>query len=178
MCLLATTTMTWDGKLEIEALAESYSSGSATPLEVAEAVCKRVEAYVEQDPAVWITLLPREEVLEQARKLQEKYDGTAKPALYGVPFSVKDSIDVAGLDTTLACPSYAYRATKTAPVVQRVLDAGGIMIGKTNLDQFATGLNGTRSPYGAPRCVYDRDYVSGGSSSGGVVSVAAHLCTL
>lgn len=92
--------------------------------------------------------------------------------LWGVPFGVKDSIDIQGRQTTLACPDYAYRATSTAPVVQALLDAGAILIGKNNLDQFATGLNGTRSPYGIPRSVFGGDLISGGSSSGSAVAVA------
>jgi allophanate hydrolase len=88
---------------------------------------------------------------------------------------VKDNIDAAGLDTTAACPAFAYRPQRSATVVQRLLDAGAILIGKTNLDQFATGLVGARSPYGAPRCVFDDRYVSGGSSSGSAVAVAAGL---
>ncbi len=92
-----------------------------------------------------------------------------------MPFSVKDNIDVMAYPTTVACPTFAYTAEHTAPVVQKLLDAGAIFIGKTNLDQFATGLNGHRSPFGTPRCVYDPDYISGGSSSGSAVSVAANL---
>jgi allophanate hydrolase len=92
--------------------------------------------------------------------------------LYGIPFALKDSIDVAGWETTLACPGYAYRATQTAPSVQRLLDAGAILIGKTNLDQFATGLNGTRTPYPIPRSVFGNDLISGGSSSGSARAVA------
>lgn len=88
---------------------------------------------------------------------------------------MKDSIDIAELPTTLACPSFAYTATATAPVINRILDAGAILIGKTNLDQFATGLAGVRSPYGIPRCVFDSEYICGGSSSGSAVSVAANL---
>ena len=93
--------------------------------------------------------------------------------LAGVPFGVKDSIDVAGLPTTLSCPEYAYLPTVTAPAVARLLDAGAVLIGKTNLDQFATGLNGTRTPYPVPRSVFGGDLISGGSSSGSAVAVAA-----
>jgi allophanate hydrolase len=96
--------------------------------------------------------------------------------LGGVPFAVKDSIDVAGMQTTVACPAFAYKATTTAPVVQRLLDAGAILVGKTNLDQFATGLVGTRSPYGACVNPFDDRYISGGSSSGSAVAVATGLC--
>ncbi len=92
-----------------------------------------------------------------------------------MPFAVKDNIDVAGLPTTAACPAFAYTAGATAPAVQRLLDAGAILVGKTNLDQLATGLVGTRSPYGACRNPFDRRYISGGSSSGSAVAVAAGL---
>ena len=95
--------------------------------------------------------------------------------LYGIPFAVKDNIDVSGLPTTAACPAFAYFPGANATVVQRLLDAGAMLIGKTNLDQFATGLVGTRSPHGAPRCVFDGDVISGGSSSGSAVAVAAGL---
>lgn len=92
--------------------------------------------------------------------------------LYGRLFAVKDNIDVAGLYTTCACPDFAYAPERHAPVVQRLLDAGAICLGKTNLDQFATGLNGTRSPYGAPANPFNAGYISGGSSSGSAVAVA------
>ncbi len=92
--------------------------------------------------------------------------------LFGIPFGVKDNIDVEGLDTTAACPEFAYRPQMSAFVVQKLIDAGAIPVGKTNLDQFATGLNGTRSPYGIPACALDSALVSGGSSSGSAVAVA------
>ena len=96
-------------------------------------------------------------------------------AVWGVPFAVKDNIDIAGLPTTAACPGYAYTPDTTAPAVQRLLDAGALLIGKTNLDQFATGLVGTRTPYGVPRNVFDAAYVPGGSSSGSACAVAAGI---
>jgi allophanate hydrolase len=88
---------------------------------------------------------------------------------------VKDNIDLAGLPTTAACPAFAYAPETSATVVERLLAAGAVAVGKTNLDQFATGLVGTRSPHGAPACVFNRDYISGGSSSGSAVAVAAGL---
>ena len=95
--------------------------------------------------------------------------------LYGVPFAIKDNIDLAGVPTTAACPAFAYMPQRSATVVQRLIDAGAIPIGKTNLDQFATGLNGTRSPYGACRNAFNPDYISGGSSSGSGVALAKGL---
>ena len=112
-----------------------------------------------------------ERMLRRAAVLEDT-PGTQDLPLYGVPFAVKDSIDVAGWPTTLACPAYAYPATSTAPAVQRLLDAGAVCVGKTNLDQFATGLNGTRTPYTVPRSVFGGDLVSGGSSSGSALAVA------
>jgi allophanate hydrolase len=118
---------------------------------------------------VWISLADRAATLARARDI----DPTLP--LAGVPFAVKDNIDVAGMPTTAGCPAYAYVPTRTAAVVQRLLDAGAVLIGKTNLDQFATGLVGVRSPYGACSSVFDDRYVSGGSSSGSAVAVATGL---
>src|SRR5262249_34534179 len=95
--------------------------------------------------------------------------------LYGVPFAVKDNIDVEGLPTTAACPAFAYAPARSAAVVARLVEAGAVVIGKTNLDQFATGLVGTRSPYGAVPNAFDPAYVSGGSSSGSASAVARGL---
>ena len=95
--------------------------------------------------------------------------------LFGVPFAVKDNIDVAGWPTTAGCPEFSYIAKDDAPVVARLRAAGAVPVGKTNLDQFATGLVGTRTPHGSPRCVFDERYISGGSSSGSAVAVAAGL---
>lgn len=123
---------------------------------------------------VWISLVPRETALTRARELEADPQAVAKP-LYGWPFAIKDNIDLAGLPTTAGCPAYAYSPTGNATVVRRLLDAGGIAIGKTNLDQFATGLVGTRSPHGACSSVFDSRYISGGSSSGSAVAVAGGL---
>ncbi|MGE3402240.1 MAG: allophanate hydrolase [Vicinamibacterales bacterium] len=119
---------------------------------------------------VWISLADREAAVARAR--------TVDPSLplAGIPFAVKDNIDVAGMTTTAGCPSFGYAARTTATAVERLLDAGAILIGKTNLDQFATGLVGTRSPYGACSSVFDDRYISGGSSSGSAVAVASGLC--
>ncbi len=152
----------------IVALLSAYRAGSITPAEVVETVLLRVAER--GDDGVWITVAEREQLLARAAELTDSC--SPELPLYGIPFGVKDSIDVTGWPTTLACPSYAYTATTTAPVVQAILDAGGILIGKTNLDQFATGLNGTRTPYPVPRSVYGADLISGGSSSGSVLAVA------
>ena len=142
-----------------------------TPVEAAEAALAADRAH--DDPAIWITRLPDDVVLAQARKLQNEGPGGRR--LWGVPFAVKDNIDIAGLPTTAACPGFAYTAAVSAPAVQRLLDAGAILLGKTNLDQFATGLVGTRTPYGISRNVFDPLRVPGGSSSGSGCAVAAGI---
>ncbi len=156
--------------LTLAALKAAYDAG-ATPLEVIEEVIARRNALA--DPAVFITPASDDDLRAAARAVAA---GDRNLPLYGIPFAVKDNIDVAGLPTTAACPAYAYRPAADATVIARLRAAGAIVIGKTNLDQFATGLNGTRSPYGAPRSVFDADYVSGGSSSGSAVAVASGLC--
>jgi allophanate hydrolase len=120
---------------------------------------------------VWISLVPREVALARAREIESQ---TEKP-LTGKTFAVKDNFDVAGMPTTAGCPAYAYKPSATATVVQRLQDAGALLIGKTNMDQFATGLVGTRSPFGACSSVFDARYISGGSSSGSAVAVAKNL---
>jgi allophanate hydrolase len=125
------------------------------------------------DPALFITLRSKAGALAEAERLRD--EGSAGRALFGVPFVVKDNIDVAGLATTAACPAFAYRPETSAFVVERLERAGAIVIGKTNLDQFATGLVGVRSPYGVPRNALRPDLIPGGSSSGSAVAVAAGL---
>jgi len=153
--------------LGVLALKAAYAAGTLSPETVVDAVYDRIDRY--PDPAVWIALTPREAALARARAV------TPDAPLAGIPFAVKDNIDAPGLDTTAGCPAYRYRPERGAFIVERLLEAGAILIGKTNLDQFATGLVGVRSPYGAPRCVFDERYVSGGSSSGSAVAVAAGL---
>jgi allophanate hydrolase len=152
----------------IDELSESYRDGSATPSDVIDLVLKKIADR--GDDGTWITVVDRSELMERARELEQA--GSSGLPLFGVPFGVKDSIDVAGMPTTLACPDYSYLATDTAPVVQRLIDAGAIFVGKTNLDQFATGLNGTRTTYPLPRSVFGGDLISGGSSSGSALAVA------
>ena len=142
-----------------------------SPAAIVAETYRRIEAAA--DPGIFITLVPQEAVLASLAA-QCPFDPTTKP-LWGVPFAVKDNIDVAGLPTTAACPAYAYTASATAFAVQRLLDAGAILIGKTNLDQFATGLVGLRTPYPAPRNAIDPAYVPGGSSCGSAVAVARGL---
>ncbi len=125
------------------------------------------------DPALFIALRPKAEALAVAERLAPA-GGEGKP-LYGVPFVVKDNIDVAGLPTTAACPTFAYQPEKSAFVVGRLERAGAIVVGKTNLDQFATGLVGVRSPYGVPRNALRKELIPGGSSSGSATAVGAGL---
>lgn len=131
----------------------------------------RIESH--NDPALFIAIRPRSEALAIAERVQAS--GPEGKPLYGVPFVVKDNIDVAGFPTTAACPAFAYRPAKSAFVVERLERAGAIVIGKTNLDQFATGLVGLRSPYGVPRNALRPDLIPGGSSSGSATAVGAGL---
>lgn len=150
-----------------------YAAGAAVGDVVLEAV-RRADAY--PDPAVWITRIPIAALNARARAL-ESLDAAARAALplYGMPCAIKDNMDLAGTQTTAGCPAYAFTPAETAFAVRRLEAAGAIVIGKTNMDQFATGTAGVRSPYGAPRSVFGRDYVSGGSSSGSAVAVAAGI---
>ncbi len=116
------------------------------------------------------------EVVAEARRLME--EGEAERPLYGVPVAVKDNIDVEGLPTTAACPAFAYRPAADATAVAKLKRAGALVIGKNNLDQFATGLVGVRSPYGIPRNLFDARLIPGGSSSGSALAVAAGLVPL
>jgi allophanate hydrolase len=129
--------------------------------------------HAHADPALWITRLPDADILARAAALEA--EGRQGRALWGVPFAVKDNIDVAGVPTTAACPDFAYVPQSSAPAVQALLDAGAVLLGKTNLDQFATGLVGVRSPYGTPRNVFSAMHVPGGSSSGSATAVGAGI---
>ncbi len=151
---------------DIGTLTEAYASGKLAPSEVIAEVYRRIGERCEKP--VWISLVPLEQALRKAA-------AAPNGPLHGIPFAVKDNIDVAGLPTTCACPDYAYTPERSATAVEKLEAAGAIVIGKTNLDQFATGLVGTRSPYGIPSSVFDAEYISGGSSSGSAVAVAAGL---
>ncbi|MEO6853195.1 MAG: allophanate hydrolase [Rhodoferax sp.] len=153
--------------LNIGSLQQAYAYGNLTPLQVVEQV---VATIGDDAHTAWIHRIDIAMLRERAQALMAR--GPEGLPLWGIPFAIKDNIDLAGVPTTAGCPAYAYTPEVSATVVQRLLDAGAIAIGKTNLDQFATGLNGTRSPYGACRNAFDPDYVSGGSSAGSAVSVA------
>lgn len=157
--------------LDLRSLQSHYQAGSLTPADVIQQVYERIAQY--NDPAVWIFLSPLEDALARARALQGQSPDTLP--LYGVPFAIKDNIDWAGIPTTAGCPAFAYTPARSATVVERLIAAGAIPIGKTNLDQFATGLVGTRTPYGVCRNPFDARYIPGGSSSGSGVAVSAGL---
>lgn len=158
-------------QLDITQIHAAYRAGTLTPVQLVEVLLERIEAY--PDKVVFITRSRRDDILAQAAAL--KLEDLDRLPLFGIPFVAKDNIDVAGLPTSAACPDFAFMPGADAAVIARLRAAGAILLGKTNLDQFATGLNGTRSPHGAPRSVFNADYISGGSSSGSAVSVGAGL---
>lgn len=157
--------------LDIAALQTAYRDQSLLPASVLNEVYERIESRP-GDPT-WISLVSREQALASAAALS---NGPSAP-LCGVPFAIKDNIDLAGVPTTAACKEFAYIPTVSATVVQRLISAGAVPLGKTNLDQFATGLVGVRSPYGIPKNACNPDYIPGGSSSGSAVAVAERLCS-
>ena len=159
--------------LDIATLRQRYQSGELTPLALVDDLLGRLGR--EDSHAIWISRLDADALRAYASKLEGR-DITSLP-LYGIPFAIKDNIDLAGLPTTAGCPEYAYTPERHATVVARLIDAGAIPLGKTNLDQFATGLNGTRSPYGACRNAFNAEFISGGSSSGSAVAVALGLAS-
>ncbi|WP_445191599.1 allophanate hydrolase [Sphingomonas sp. Tas61C01] len=161
--------------LSVAQIAAAVQSGSRSAAAVIDDVIDRVVFYDRIQSATWTARFDPGTLRAAAAEVDRRVAAGEHLPLAGVPFAVKDNIDVLGLDTTAACPAFAYRPGRSATVVERLVAAGAIPIGKTNLDQFATGLNGTRSPYGIPRNVYNRAYLSGGSSSGSAVAVAAGL---
>jgi allophanate hydrolase len=163
--------------LQIVRLRTAFLNGQLSASELIERVLMRIADW--NDPALWIARTSDTALRRRAAELDAA--AAADPnlikrlPLFGIPFAVKDNIDVAGMPTTAACPAFAYTPSETAPVVSQLLSAGAVLVGKTNLDQFATGLVGTRSPYGVPRNPFDARYIPGGSSSGSAVAVAAGL---
>lgn len=159
--------MSMDYSLSLSSLQSRYQSGILTPQQMIRDVLDHIG---EDEHHCWITLLDEKQLTEYIDALQGKDPATLP--LYGVPFAIKDNIDLAGVPTTAACPEYTYIPECSAYVVQRLINAGAIPIGKTNLDQFATGLVGTRTPYGATLNPFDNEYIAGGSSSGSAVAVS------
>jgi allophanate hydrolase len=159
--------------LGVHALRSAYAAGTLDVGQAIEEVLKRIAAA--GDDRVWIARTPDEHLRAAAVRLDARRGEIDRLPLYGVPFAVKDNIDVADLPTTAACPGFSYQPQQSAEVVRRLVEAGAIVVGKTNLDQFATGLVGVRSPYGVPKNPFDPAFVPGGSSSGSGVAVAAGL---
>ena len=163
-----------DISLDLGALRTAYDRGTLTPTTVVDVVLRRIAA--QGDDGVWISRVPDEQAMERAEELESlDEEARRRSTLYGIPFAVKDCIDVAAMQTTAACPAFAYTAKRSATVVERLLAAGAILIGKTNLDQFQSGLVGTRTPYGIARNPFNSRYIPGGSSSGSAVSVSTGL---
>jgi allophanate hydrolase len=158
----------------VASIVAAHRAGTVTPEQTVARSYARIRAH--GDDAIFISQRPEADVLAEARALQSA--GAAGRPLYGVPVAVKDNIDVAGLPTTAACPAFSYHPAQDATSVARLRAAGALIIGKTNLDQFATGLVGVRSPYGIPRNTFNADLIPGGSSSGSAVAVAAGLVPL
>ncbi|WP_158047193.1 allophanate hydrolase [Skermanella pratensis] len=162
------------GSLDLATLGDGYAKGTLSVAAVVEAVLGRIAAA--GDDHVWISRCDPADLRHRAGELDAlTRDQAARLPLFGIPFAVKDNIDVAGMPTTAACPDFAYQPKATAPVLKRLLEAGAVLVGKTNLDQFATGLVGVRSPYGIPRNPFDPRYIPGGSSSGSAVAVSSGL---
>ncbi|MCH8475088.1 MAG: allophanate hydrolase [Opitutales bacterium] len=151
-----------------------YANGTS-PLDVLELLEKRWRDFEKTGNPVWISRRNLADLLEEAEALVQRKNAGATLPLYGIPFAVKDNIDVRGMPTTAGCPEFAYEPKEDAAAVALLREAGAMVVGKTNLDQFATGLVGTRSPYGACRHAHSAEWISGGSSSGSAVAVAAGL---
>ncbi len=158
-----------DLSLDFASLRAAYAAG-LDPIALVDLVYDRIEALA--DPGIFITLVPRAQARAAAGDLKKS---PIRGPLWGIPFAIKDNIDVAGIDTTAACPAFAYRPAAHAPAVAKLIEAGAIIVGKTNLDQFATGLVGVRTPHPVPRNPFDARLPPGGSSSGSAVAVAQGL---
>ncbi|MBR0856205.1 allophanate hydrolase [Bradyrhizobium liaoningense] len=159
----------------IAAIVAAHRAGTLTPAQTVARTYQRIRDH--NDPAVFISLRDESDAIAEAEKLAARKDATGL-ALYGVPVAVKDNIDALGFPTTAACPAFSYAPAHDSTAVARLRAAGAIIIGKTNLDQFATGLVGVRSPYGIPRNSIREDLIPGGSSSGSAVAVGAGLVPL
>lgn len=158
----------------IAAIVAAHRAGTMTPAQTVARTYQRIRDH--NDPAIFISLRDEKDAIAEAEKLAAK-DAASLP-LYGVPVAVKDNIDALGFSTTAACPAFSYTPTHDSTAVERLRAAGAIIIGKTNLDQFATGLVGVRSPHGIPKNSIREDLIPGGSSSGSAVAVGAGLVPL
>ena len=158
----------------VAAIVAAHRAGTTSPAQTVARSFARIRD--QDDPAIFISLRGEKEAVAEAEALSAK--DAAQLPLYGIPVAVKDNIDVAGLPTTAACPAFSYVPSRDATCVARLRASGAILIGKTNLDQFATGLVGVRSPYGIPKNPLRGDLIPGGSSSGSAVAVSAGLVPL
>ena len=156
-----------------ESLSNAYETNACTPEDVVTEVHRRIERDRDRLGTVWLHVRPLDDLREAAERLAAREQAGESLPLYGLPFAVKDNIDVRGMPTTTACPALAYSPAKNAAVVEKLIGAGAIVVGKTNLDQLANGLVGIRSPYGSPKNPFDPRMIPGGSSSGSAVAVAA-----
>lgn len=159
--------------LTIDNLHKQYRAGTLTPETLVDDILQRCKQF--EDHNIWITLLDKQKIQAYIAALANK--AVEDLPLYGIPFAIKDNIDLMGVNTTAACPAFSYTAKQSAFVVHQLINAGAIPIGKTNMDQFATGLVGTRSPepWGVCKNAFNKDYISGGSSAGSSVAVALGL---
>ncbi len=174
---MTTKTISEEQSFDICALRTLYAERKASISEIALLAWERSQR--QEHSEAWIYQVPLETLLTEARKqqalLENNSDALQRWPLLGIPFAVKDNIDVAGAPTTAACPEFMHEADESATVVKKLLDVGALFIGKTNMDQFATGLVGTRSPYGACKNPFDARYITGGSSSGSALAVATGM---
>ncbi|KJC42528.1 allophanate hydrolase [Bradyrhizobium sp. LTSP857] len=159
----------------IAAIVAAHRAGTVTPAQTIARTYQRIRDH--NDPAVFISLRDEKDAIAEAEKLAARTEAACLP-LYGIPVAVKDNIDALGFPTTAACPAFSYTPAHDSTAVQRLRAAGAIIIGKTNLDQFATGLVGVRSPYGIPKNSLREDLIPGGSSSGSATAVGAGLVPL
>lgn len=159
--------------LRFDSLRQAYRQSSVSPVDVMESVLANLD--MRGADFVWTALADRGQILQRAQQLTAQIHDIDRFPLFGLPFGVKDNIDVAGIPTTCGCPGFSHIPTETAFAVQQALDAGAIFVGKQSLDQFATGLNGTRTLGGHCKNVFDPQIIPGGSSSGSAVAVAAGL---
>ena len=158
--------------LEISSLLTAYRNHTRTPREV----ISTLQIAIEKAPStIWISKSTPQQLESYLKNLEGKSPDDLP--LYGIPFAIKDNIDCKGFKSTAACPAYAYTPQKSAFVVNRLIELGAIPMGKTNMDQFATGLVGVRSPYGTILNKFAPEYISGGSSSGSAAALAYHLCS-
>ncbi len=158
--------------ITIKGLREHYANGDFAPRELIAHLLEKCRHYADKN--IWISLLTAQQLEPYLARLETR---DAELPLYGIPFAIKDNIDLAGIPTTAACREFSYSPQKNAFVVDVLIDAGAIPLGKTNMDQFATGLVGTRSPWGPCKNALHDDYIAGGSSSGSAVAVSLGLAS-